>query len=172
MTLASGELGTAWTAQVRALLWESFDDFTEDDWRNGLGGVHVVALIDDVVVGHASVVPRTVYVDGDPFAAGYVEGVAVRAANRGCGIGTAVMTKIASVIQDRYAFGVLGTGAHAFYESLRWRRWRGQTFVRDNGRLRRTPDDDDGIMVLPGRDDWLPPMRGSIAVDARSGDDW
>jgi aminoglycoside 2'-N-acetyltransferase I len=82
------------------------------------------------------------------------------------------MTKIASVIQDRYAFGVLGTGEHAFYESLRWRRWRGQTFVRDNGRLRRTPDVHDGIMVLPGRDDWLPPMRGSIAVDARSGDDW
>ncbi|HUV47818.1 MAG TPA: GNAT family N-acetyltransferase [Actinomycetes bacterium] len=172
VTLATSELSDAWTVQVRALLWASFDDFTEDDWQHGLGGIHVVALIGDGVVGHASVVPRTVYCDGDPFDTGYVEGVAVSAAHRRRGIGTAVMTLIGSVIRDRYAFGVLGTGEYAFYESLTWRRWQGQTFVRDNGRLRRTPDDDDGIMVLPGGDAWLPPLRGSLAVDARPGDDW
>jgi aminoglycoside 2'-N-acetyltransferase I len=172
VTLATSELSKAWTAQVRGLLWASFDNFTEDDWQHGLGGIHVVALAGDGVVGHASVVPRTVYFDGDPFDTGYVEGVAVSAAHRRRGIGTAVMTLIDSVIGNRSAFGVLSTGEYAFYESLTWRRWQGETFVRDNGRLRRTPDDDDGIMVLPGRDDWLPPLWGSLAVDARPGDDW
>ena len=172
LTLASGELGTAWTAQVRALLWDAFDDFTEDDWQHGLGGLHVLAVDGSEVIGHASVVPRAVYLDERSVHAGYVEGVAVAAARRRVGVGAAVMRQIGDIITATYPLGVLSTSEHPFYERAGWQRWQGPTLVREGGRLHRTRDEDDGIMVLPVGGALDLDLSSAIAVDARSGDDW
>ena len=63
-------------------------DFSDDDWDHALGGVHVLAEVDDALVGHAAVVPRRVWLDGEERACGYVEAVAVasRARRRGVGV--------------------------------------------------------------------------------------
>ncbi|MFF7454269.1 hypothetical protein [Kitasatospora sp. NPDC008115] len=43
---------------VRALLFEEFDDMSEEDREHGPGGVHAPAREGRVLVGHASVVQR------------------------------------------------------------------------------------------------------------------
>jgi aminoglycoside 2'-N-acetyltransferase I len=170
--LTSDRIDDRFRADLRALLWSSFDHFTEDDWEHTLGGVHVVAVDGRRVTGHAAVVPRRVYVGGEERAAGYVEGVAVAAAERSSGVGSAVMREAGGIIADAGQLGVLSTGAHGFYRRLGWERWRGPSFVIEEGRPRRTADEDDGIMVLRGHVGGPVDLTSPIAVDARSGDDW
>lgn len=170
--LTSDRLDDQLRADLRALLWSSFDHFAEDDWEHTLGGVHVVAMDERRVMGHAAVVPRRVYVGGEQMAAGYVEGVAVAVAERSTGVGSAVMREIGDIIGSAELLGVLSTGAHGFYGRLGWERWRGPSFVVEDGRRRRTAEEDDGIMVLRRQGGEPVDLRSPIAVDARSGDDW
>lgn len=75
-------------------------------------------------------------------------------------------------IRTGFDLGVLSTEHHSFYERLGWERWQGPTFVIRNRKRTRTPDEDDGIMVLrfgPGAELSL---RDPIACWSRRGDDW
>lgn len=170
--LTSDRLDDRLRGDLRALLWSSFDHFSEDDWEHTLGGVHVLAMEGRRVIGHAAVVPRRVYLGDEQIAAGYVEGVAVAAAERSSGVGSAVMREVADIIGDAELIGALSTSAHAFYRRLGWERWRGPSFVMEEGRRRRTAEEDDGIMVLPRPARGPVDLESAIAVDARSGDDW
>jgi aminoglycoside 2'-N-acetyltransferase I len=65
------------------------------------------------------------------------------------GIASQLMASAGDHITAAYELGALSTGVPALYERLGWRRWRGETWVRGpDGSLTRTPDEDDGIMVL------------------------
>jgi aminoglycoside 2'-N-acetyltransferase I len=169
----SAELDAATTEQLRALLTAAFDDgFDEHDWEHALGGTHLILRADGLVVAHASVVPRALDVDGIPFRTGYVEAVATRPSHQRRGSGTAVMTAAGDVVRADYELGALSTGSPGFYERLGWERWAGATWVREGAQLRRTPEEDDGILVLrtgPSRD---LPLSGAIACESRHGDDW
>lgn len=163
--LSDGEL-----AAIRRLLDDAFDgDFGDDDWRHSIGGVHAMVERGRQVVAHASVVPRTLTIGDRHVPAGYVEAVAVTPALQGTGLGTAVMTAIATVITTDFELGALSTGTWWFYERLGWVRWRGPTWVRErDGTLRRTEEEDDGIMVLAPAVD----TTQRIICDERAGDDW
>lgn len=154
---------------VRALVFAAFADFSEDDWNHCLGGAHVLAYDGADLVAHAAVVPRRLWVGTRPVTAGYVEGVAVRPDHQGRGIGTLVMGSVADLVAA-YGLGVLSTGRTAFYERLGWERWRGATYVRSGDEVVRTADEDDGIMVLRGREPI--DLTADITCEARSGDDW
>ncbi|HEU0131031.1 MAG TPA: GNAT family N-acetyltransferase [Mycobacteriales bacterium] len=159
-------------AAVRAMVDAAFGDgFTDDDWDHALGGTHVVLLDGDTVVAHAAVVPRTLVVEAT-ITAGYVEAVATRPDRQREGHGAAVMREAAAQIRAHYPLGVLSTSRHAFYERLGWERWRGKTFVRDGGTLRRTADEDAGIMVLRTALSATLDLASAMACDARAGDDW
>jgi aminoglycoside 2'-N-acetyltransferase I len=74
--------------------------------------------------------------------------------------------------RDGFEVGVLSTSRRSFYSRLGWEPWQGPSFVRYADGLVRTPDEDDGLMVLrvsatPALDPTWP-----ITCDARSGDDW
>jgi aminoglycoside 2'-N-acetyltransferase I len=168
---SSEMLSVAVRAQLRALLWAAFERFSEHDWEHSLGGTHVMAIHDGVPVGHAAIIRRPVYVDEAVVDAGYVEAVAVDARWRRTGIGSAVMRQAGLVIEG-FGLGILSTHRHRFYERLGWQRWQGPTFVREDGRWRRTPDEDAGIMALPCGHSGSLDLSASIAVDARVGDDW
>lgn len=170
--LTSDRLDDRLRAGLRALLWSSFEHFTEDDWQHTLGGVHVVAREGRQVMGHAAVVPRRVYVGGEERPVGYVEGVAVGAAERSSGVGSTVMREVGDILGETGLLGVLSTSAHGFYRRLGWERWRGPSFVIEEGRPRRTAEEDDGIMVLRGHAGEPVDLTSPIAVDARPGDDW
>ncbi|MEV4418012.1 GNAT family N-acetyltransferase [Catellatospora sp. NPDC049609] len=158
-------------AEVRGLLDGAFEDgFDEHDWAHALGGTHVLALDGSTVIGHASVVERTLWYGDQPLRTGYVEAVAVRHGHRRSGCGSALMKQVA-VLVERYELGALATSEEAmdFYRRLGWRLWLGPTHVATpDGRVP-TPDDDGGIFVLArGRLDLTAPLT----CDWRAGDVW
>lgn len=145
---------------------------TEEDWQHALGGTHVLAEQDGRLVAHAAVVERTLYVGERPVRTGYVEAVATAPQRQGSGLGTIVMTEIGSMIRDGYELGGLGTGAHHFYERLGWIRWRGPTAVRTSAGLRRTPEEDGYILVLPTPTSPPLDLDAMLSCEDRAGDGW
>jgi aminoglycoside 2'-N-acetyltransferase I len=172
--LADDEVDAGLLDAVRTLTFAAFGGrFDEHDWDHTYGGARVVALDGDVAVAAGAVVPRLLVVGDRAFDTGYVEGVATAPGRHGTGFGTAVMAACADVIRARHQLGALSTGAHGFYERLGWQRWHGPTYVRhDDGRLERTPDEDDGLMVLLTGASTGPDLTASISCPARAGDDW
>jgi aminoglycoside 2'-N-acetyltransferase I len=160
-------------AAVRPLLDEAFGGrFDDTDWDHAVGGWHVLVRDGDAVVAHAAVVPRELHVDGRAVAAGYVEAVGTAPGRQGGGLGTLAMVEVDRLLRRHHELGALSTGAHRFYERLGWERWQGPTFVRKGDRCVRTPEEDDGIMVLRfGATATLDPTA-AISCEARAGDDW
>ena len=138
-----------------------------------MGGTHALIADDDAVVAHASVVPRVLEAGGRALQVGYVEAVAVLPARQRAGLGTAVMRALAPIIARDYEVGALSTGEWHFYEPLGWERWLGPTWVRfPDGRRERTPDDDDGLMILRTPRTPALDVSAPLTCDARSGDVW
>ena len=86
-----------------------------------------MAWAGEELVGHASVVPRRMWLDGRELRCGYVEAVAVRASHRRRGVGGALMAAIEEVIAREYDLGALSAtdAGAALYEARGWRRWEG-----------------------------------------------
>jgi aminoglycoside 2'-N-acetyltransferase I len=57
-----------------------------------------------------------------------------------------------------------------FYEGRGWKLWQGPASVLTPDGLRRTPDEDGAIFVLPGA--VALDLAGEIACDWRDGDVW
>ena len=159
--------------EIRQLVVDAFEgEFSDADWEHTLGGWHVVASDGDVVVSHAAVVPRTIWVVDNSFQAGYIEGVATRRERQREGLGSLVMAEVARVVRSTFELGVLSTARWAFYERCGWERWQGPTSVRDGSQLIRTDDDDDGIMVLRFGASASIDVTAPISCERRPGDDW
>ena len=154
-------------------------NFSPEDVDHALGGVHWIAEAGDRIVGHASVVPRTLVAGADSpatgpisLATGYVEAVATHPSWQRSGIATRLMVEAGAHIRATFDMGALSTNVHAMYGRLGWERWRGPTFVRTPDGPVRTADEDDGVMIL--RTPRTPPLRGDepLSCEWRSGDVW
>jgi aminoglycoside 2'-N-acetyltransferase I len=165
-------------AAIRELLWTAFESaqegegMTEDDWQHALGGMHFLLELDGKIVAHASVVERELHVDGRPLRTGYVEAVATAPQRQGSGHGSTVMSDVAAYVRDRFELGALGTGSQRFYERLGWLIWRGPSSVRTADGIRRTPDDDGYIMVLPTPSSPPLDLDAGISCEWRPKDVW
>jgi aminoglycoside 2'-N-acetyltransferase I len=168
----SAELTSRELAAIRALLDDAFGgEFSDDDWDHGLGGVH--ALLDESgrIKAHGALVQRRLLHGGRSLRAGYVESVAVARDHRRRGLADQVMAALES---HASAFQLLALSASeagaALYESRGWRRWGGPTSVLAPDGVRRTPDDDGGVYVLPGRAPL--DLDAELTCDWREGDVW
>ena len=171
--LRIGKLPDELVGPTRDLLDRAFGgEFSDDDWDHAVGGVHAVLVDDGEVLAHASVVSRSIRVDGRWFEAGYVEAVAADPELHGHGLGSQVVDAVTDIIRDRDELGVLSTGAQRFYERLGWTRWQGTSWVVDGGGVHRTATDDDSLMVLRTGETIDLRVDGEIACLARAGDDW
>jgi aminoglycoside 2'-N-acetyltransferase I len=175
--LATSDVRRADLLTIRNLLVSAFgpgleERFTKTDWDHSLGGTHFLVELDGAIVAHASVIERTIEVDGTPFRTGYVEAVAVAPDRQGQRIGSRLMEAVDAFVDERFELGVLGTGRHAFYERLGWTTWRGQAFVRTPSGPRRTPDEEGFILVRTTAS--TPPLDpdATISCDWRPGDVW
>jgi aminoglycoside 2'-N-acetyltransferase I len=168
----TGELERAILAAARALLFDVFDDMTEDDWEHALGGMHAVAVDGADVIGHASLIQRRLVHGGRALRTGYVEGVAVRADRRRQGIGGRLMDPLEGLARRAYDVAALGATDEAvsFYESRGWRQWVGPSSAMTPTGLRRTPEDDGGIYVLPLSASL--DLDGELVCDWRDGEVW
>lgn len=171
-TAHTGELDLGTLAAARALLGASFPDLTEHDWDHSLGGLHALAWESGELVGHAALVQRRLIHGGRALRAGYVEGAAVRADRRERGYGAALMTALEPFVRRAYDLGALSATDEAadFYAGRGWRLWQGPSSALTPDGVRRTPDDDGGIFVLPcgaALD-----LAGALTCDWRDGDLW
>ena len=159
--------------EIHTLVVGAFDDrFSGDDWQHTLGGTHFVVSTDRTIVAHAAVVSRSLDVGDRAYRTGYVEGVATALSHRRQGFGSLAMQEASHHIKERYELGALSTAMHGFYEHVGWERWRGPSFVRQGTSLRRTEDEDEGLMVLRFGPSATADLGASISCEARAGDDW
>jgi aminoglycoside 2'-N-acetyltransferase I len=170
----SPDLGAADLAQLLDLFaacWPE-GDFSTDDIAHAMGGVHWLAEAGGRFIGHASVVPRLLEADGVPLATGYVEAVATHPDWRSRGVASRLMEAANAHIRETFELGALSTDLHLVYARAGWERWRGPTFVRTDAGGVRTPEEDDGIMILRTRR--TPPLTGTEALSCewRAGDAW
>lgn len=171
----TAELATAELAALRRLLFGAFGGrFDEHDWEHTLGGVHVLALEDDVLVAHGAVVPRVLVAGERSLPTGYVEGVATREDRRGLGLATLVMVEAGKVVEEGYELGALGdgTGIPGFYQRLGWETWQGPTWAAGPDGPVRTADEDGSILVLRTPATGALDPTGPITCDWRAGDVW
>ena len=169
----TADLDAATLKAARALLDDVFaEDLTDHDWEHALGGVHALAWEQGELVGHASVVQRRLLHAGRALRTGYVEGVGVRADQRGRGHGAAMMAALERVVRRAYDLGALSTTDEAadFYASRGWARWLGTTLALTPSGITRTEEEDGGIFVLPAE---VPlDLSGELICDWRDGDVW
>lgn len=146
--------------------------FTDADWEHALGGMHALITHRGALIGHGAVVLRHLLYRDSALRCGYVEGVAVREDWRGQGLAHALMEAIEQVIRGAYQLGALSssTAGRAIYKERGWLPWHGPTSVLAPTGLRRTPDDDGTIFVLPVSVDLV--TEEPITCDWRDGDVW
>lgn len=173
---SSGALAAEVLDQLHRLWAEAFGDFTEEDAEHAFGGIHVLGFdgagSGEVLVAHASAVPRRIVVGSAAYDAGYVEAVATAPSRQGTGLGTRVMERLGSELVERWQLGALSTGSPGFYERLGWERWHGPSYVATATGVERTPDEDDGIMVLRFGPSAGVDLTASIVCEDRPGDAW
>jgi aminoglycoside 2'-N-acetyltransferase I len=171
-TAHTADLEPATLSAARAILYDVFDDMTEHDWEHSLGGMHALVWEGDELVGHAAVVQRRLLHGGRALRAGYVEGVGVRADHRRRGHGAAMMDALERVVRGAYELGALGATdeAVALYERRGWKLWQGPSSALTPAGVRRTPDEDGAIYVLPGA--VALDLAGELTCDWRDGDVW
>jgi len=163
-------------AALRELFDEAWSDeaegFTDQDWSHAVGGVHVIAEADGRLVAHASVVQRELHTAGHRLRTGYVEAVATRPSHQREGLGSLVIGEVGELIDRTHRLGALATGVVGFYERLGWVAWGGQTSVRTEMGLVRTPEEDGNVFVrltphVPELD-----LSAPISCEWRPGDVW
>ena len=169
----TGDLAREEVQVLRGLLDAAFDGtFSDDDWHHTIGGLHVLALADGVIVSHAAVLQRTLVVGQQSLSVGYVEGVATRPDNRHRGHASRMMEVVGSIIAGDYDLGALSTGCPDFYARLGWESWQGPTYVDAPDGRRRTAAEDDGVMVLRTDRSGDVDLTAELTCDWRSGDVW
>jgi aminoglycoside 2'-N-acetyltransferase I len=169
----TAHLDPAVLSAARALLHDVFaGEMTDADWEHALGGMHALAWEDDVLVGHASVIQRRLWLGGRALRTGYVEGVGVRADRRRRGIGAALMAPLERIIRRAYDLGALGTTeeGRGFYASRGWHLWRGPSAALTPRGIEPTPGDDGGLYVLPVGVEL--DLTAQITADWRDADVW
>jgi aminoglycoside 2'-N-acetyltransferase I len=159
--------------RAHRMVVDAFDgDFDDDDWEHALGGMHALIWHHGAIIAHGAVVQRRLIYRDTALRCGYVEGVAVHQDWRGRGLGNAVMDAVEQVIRGAYQLGALGSSelARDMYLSRGWLPWQGQTSALTPTGTVRTPDDDDGVFVLPVSVEL--DRSADLACDWRAGDVW
>ena len=171
-TLSDHQLTATQHHAIRALLDEAFaDEFSDEDNDHAAGGVRVIAMNGDQIVGHAALVARSITIAGTPHTVGYVEGVAVLPSYQGQGIGAQIMRQITDMAQRDFVVNMLSTGEHDFYAKFGWQRFVGESFVDDHGTISRTAAEDEGLMLLTPLSHLNQPGVAWVC-DWRTGDVW
>ena len=171
-TAHTADLDAGTRSAIRALMDGAFGSVSDDTFENVLGGTHALLVEDGELVGHASVIQRRMLHAGQALRTGYIEGVVVRADRRRRGHGGVMMSVLERVVRSGYQLGALGASEDGarLYASRGWQLWRGPTSALTPDGIRRTPDKDGAIYVLPVS---VPvDLTGELVCDWRPGSPW
>jgi aminoglycoside 2'-N-acetyltransferase I len=150
---------------------QAFDEDLESLFNTFSHPTHVLGYQAGKLVSHALWVTRWLQVDNNPMLrTAYVEAVATGNKYRGLGYATAIMKRVAEVIQA-YELGALSPFNVVFYERLGWELWQGPLYIRTEAGLVRSPRDET-VMILrlpktPNLD-----LNTSLSAEWREGKLW
>ena len=125
---------------------------SDSDWKQELGGVHVLVWQEDLLVGHASLTSGRLLYCGKALDTGYVDAVAVHPDWQRRGIGGSMMDVLEEIIVGNFELGALAAShaGAAFYQKRSWLKWRGPSpDLRPLADRRRVGIEDD-VFVFPG----------------------
>lgn len=145
---------------------------TDSDWDHALGGVHALVWDGDELIAQGSIVQRRLLHRDRALRVGYVEGVAVAPERRREGHAGTVMQALEELARGAYDLGVLSASEEgaALYAARGWLPFRGTTWAMTPEGVVRTPDEDDGVFVLPCAS--TIDLDGALTCDWRDGDVW
>ncbi len=161
-------------AELRELWRRAFGGrFSDEDADHAYGGVHVLALDGDRLVGHASAVPRRIRFGDSPWrTVGYVEAVATDPERQGEGVGHRAMLTLQAEMRSRWPVAMLSTGrAKGFYELLGWEPWRGVSYTETAAGVV-ADDEHGGLMILRFDSSVVPDLSVAVTCEDRPGDAW
>ena len=172
-TIHTAYLTPAELQAIRSLLDHAFGgDFADHDFEHALGGMHALIWDGDRLIGHGSVVMRRILHQQRALRTGFVEAVAVSADHRRQGHGGTIMSALEEIIRRAYDIGALSAAeaARHFYAERGWQLWTGTASVFTVDGIRRMPEEEGGIYLLPLNSTL--DMNGDLACDWRNGDVW
>ena len=159
-------------SRIRTLLDLAYEgDFSSEDWEHTFGGKYFIGYLGDAIIAHGSVVPRNMFIDGEAMTVGYVEAIAVLPSHWQQGFGTQLMQQITKFCKDNYELSMLSTDENQFYKRLGWCQFQGESFARTGELEVRTFEEDEGLMLLHGRNSQIREIQRAVC-ESRSGDDW
>lgn len=174
--LSTGDLRPKEISTIRDLLEAAFaghaGGFGDQDWSHALGGSHFVLDEDGPIVAHAAVVEREIHTGGHRLATGYVEAVATLPSRQGRGCGSKLMGAVEEHVDRSFQLGALSSAGTTLYARRGWLPWLGETYVRVDDGLVRTPDDDDALYVRLTPSSPQLDLSGAISCEWRPGDPW
>jgi aminoglycoside 2'-N-acetyltransferase I len=175
-TLSTHDLRPREIVEIRELLDAAFadaDGYRDEDWGNAIGGVHFVIDEDDVrIVAHAAVVERELHAGEHRLATGYVEAVATLPSHQGRGYASSLMGGVEEHVDRRFRLGALSSAGTTLYARRGWLPWVGETYVRTDGGLVRTPEDDGALYVRLTPSSPELDLSAPISCEWRPGDPW
>ncbi|MGW7415078.1 GNAT family N-acetyltransferase [Streptomyces sp. NPDC054863] len=172
-TVHTAHLTPAELVEIRALLDAAFDDdFADEDWEHGLGGMHALISEDGEIVAHGSLVQRRVLHREHSLRIGYVEAVAVRADRRRQGLGGRIMEALEEIVDGAYVFGALSASdaGAALYAGRGWQVWPGELAALGPDGVVRLPEEEGTTYVRPAAGRSLPDAGAGLFFDWRDGD--
>jgi aminoglycoside 2'-N-acetyltransferase I len=170
----TAELRPGELAELTALCTEAYQEDFARYFQDIGPGVHLIGRDGGPtgqVVSHVMWVTRMLAIAGcGPLRTAYVEAVATRRGFEGKGLATTLMKRLAQEIRA-YDLGALSPSDDGFYERLGWERWRGPLFIRGDGRLLPTPDEQVMILRTPGTPADLD-LDAAMSAEWRRGELW
>jgi aminoglycoside 2'-N-acetyltransferase I len=132
---------------------------------------HILARLNDTLIGHATWMPRWLQPDQQrALRTAYVDAVAILPMYQERGIGSRIMRHLVAQIQD-YELAALATSHLTFYQQLGWELWRGPLGARLKQGVQPTPNEQVMILRLPK----TPPdldLSLPLSVEWRAGSVW
>lgn len=169
--IPSKDLTQAENLAVRELCERAYEEEFELILDTFSNATHILGYHQDNLVSHALWVTRWLQVDDAPtLRTAYVEAVATEPTYQRRGFATAIMQRVAQEIQD-FDLAALSPFSAEYYQRLGWELWRGPLFIRQDGALISTPDDEEVmIMRLPN----TPPfeLNARLSAEWREGELW
>ena len=174
--LSTSDLRPREISAIRDLLDTAFAihavTYADDDWSNALGGRHFLLDDEGVIVSHAAVVERELQTAGRRLETGYVEAVATLPSRQGRGYGSRIMAAVEEHVDRSFELGALSSAGTTLYARRGWLPWLGETYVRRDAGLIRTPGDDDALYVRPTPASPELDLSAPISCEWRPGDPW
>jgi len=156
---------------ITAFCSRAYDEDMEPVFSTFSDPTHVLGLYNGSLASHALWITRLLQVGNlPPLRTAYVEAVATDLTFRNRGFATAIMRRIASEVRD-FDLAALSPFDVRYYSRLGWEAWQGPLFIRTQGGLQSSPEDEE-VMIL--RLPKTPPLdiTQPLSAEWREGELW